>query len=150
MTCRRGTSNGNDRGNSVTRQRRRAWLLETYAADRPLLRVTSTDGTVTVDVWAVSIERLLEYPSVAQVDVLPTARCYRCGALVHDGTLSVDRIRPGGPYSRDNIRPACDDCNSVTGGHLGASRRSVNKVAVRRNRPSEKVDDELPMAVAHG
>lgn len=35
-TVARGTSNGNDRGSVESRRRRRAWLIETYAAARPL------------------------------------------------------------------------------------------------------------------
>lgn len=154
MGCQRGTSNSNDRGNTRTRAKRRAWLLDTWAADEPLLRVTWADGQVEVDrsgTFGWRPDWLREQPGVAEVEVLATARCYRCGALVHDGTVSVDRINPGGPYSNDNIRPACDNCNSATGGHLAAAR-SVGKVAVRRNRPrpAEQVDDELPLAAGHG
>lgn len=50
-----------------------------------------------------------------------TCRCYRCGELLVDDTLTVDRILPGclgGRYRRDNIRPACARCNSETGGPL--------------------------------
>lgn len=46
-------------------------------------------------------------------------RCYRCGTLLDVLTVTVDRIVPGcqgGKYTRDNIRPACASCNSVTGG----------------------------------
>jgi hypothetical protein len=52
------------------------------------------------------------------VELLPACRCYRCGLLMHEGTLTVDRIIPGcqgGTYRRNNIRPACGDCNSETG-----------------------------------
>lgn len=48
-----------------------------------------------------------------------TARCYRCGRVLDEDSLSVDRIVPGalgGKYTRDNIRPACLPCNSRTGG----------------------------------
>lgn len=112
---RRGTSNGNDRGSSYDRRKRRAFLMECYASNIPGL-----------------------------------TRCYRCGCLMfnpddHPGAvpdftvdfimeygtqvwsakpLTVDRIIPGcqgGTYRRNNIRPACGDCNSETGGAL--SRR---------------------------
>lgn len=52
-------------------------------------------------------------------------RCYRCGALLDESTVTVDRIIPGclgGRYVRTNIRPACSGCNSETGGQL--ARRS--------------------------
>lgn len=52
-------------------------------------------------------------------------RCYRCGVLLSDSTITVDRIIPGcqgGKYTRDNIRPACAKCNSETG---GACRRRL-------------------------
>lgn len=48
-----------------------------------------------------------------------TCLCYRCGEILKDETLTVDRIVPGalgGKYRRNNIRPACGPCNSETGG----------------------------------
>lgn len=64
------------------------------------------------------------------------APCYRCGTMLDDGTLTVDRITPGcegGSYfDKANIRPACGPCNSETGGALGAARRrTVDKTPVR-------------------
>ena len=50
-----------------------------------------------------------------------TCRCYRCGVLLLESTLTVDRIIPGcrgGKYVRSNIRPACARCNSETGGRV--------------------------------
>ena len=80
----RSTTNGNVRGNSVDRARRRAWLVKTFQSDQG--------------------------PG--------TCRCYRCGALLTEDTVTVDRIVPGchgGSYRRNNIRPACATCNSATG-----------------------------------
>lgn len=96
MTATRGTSNSNDRGSSYARAARRSFLLSVYAADVP-----------------------------------GYTRCYRCGALLGDGPLAVgrvtvDRIVPGchgGTYRRDNIRPACDGCNSTTGGRTRSKKR---------------------------
>jgi len=54
-------------------------------------------------------------------DVDGFCRCYRCGCLLSDNTITVDRIVPGalgGGYTRDNIRPACSHCNSETGGSV--------------------------------
>lgn len=51
-------------------------------------------------------------------DVAGFCRCYRCGILLTESTLTVDRIVPGahgGTYKRGNIRPACSPCNSLTG-----------------------------------
>lgn len=48
------------------------------------------------------------------------ALCYRCGLLLDEKTLTVDRIIPGsrgGTYRRNNIRPACGTCNSATAKH---------------------------------
>lgn len=84
MTVTRGATNGNARGGSKDRARRRAFLLNTYAADVSLF-----------------------------------VRCYRCGVLLGERELTVDRIVPGalgGTYRRNNIRPACGPCNSSTGG----------------------------------
>lgn len=60
------------------------------------------------------------------------APCYRCEVLLDDETITVDRITPGcegGSYfDKDNIRPACGDCNSETGGRLGAQRKEARRV----------------------
>lgn len=48
----------------------------------------------------------------------PACRCYRCGVLLTEASVTVDRIVPGahgGTYRRNNIRPACGPCNSETG-----------------------------------
>jgi 5-methylcytosine-specific restriction endonuclease McrA len=104
MTVTRGTTNGNARGGSDTRRRRREWLVETYRAD--------------VD----AITRLFDGSDPFGRDVaLPACRCYRCGVLLTVDTVTVDRIVPGckgGTYRRSNIRPACGPCNSITGGGL--------------------------------
>lgn len=106
---RRGTTNRNDRGSTEDRRRRREWLVETFRAD--------VDATIAPNgqVWATSL-------GMGQ----PACRCYRCGKLLTVDTVSPDRIVPGcegGTYRRDNIRPACVPCQSVTGGHLGNARK---------------------------
>lgn len=111
MTCTRGASNGNSRGSSYARRERRAWTLETYKADVAVVDPVTGEP-------------------------VPTVRCYRCGCLLTDqgvgGSLrmTLDRIFPGilgglyGTVRRDkaerrtNLRPACDPCNSETGGAL--------------------------------
>ncbi len=48
----------------------------------------------------------------------PACRCYRCGQLLVESTITVDRIVPGcqgGTYRRNNIRPCCGPCNMTTG-----------------------------------
>lgn len=112
---RRGTSNGNSSGSAEDRRRRRVWLLETYRADVDAdIHNRSTDGKL----WEVPLGE-------GQI----ACRCYRCGILMTDGfrgLLTVDRIIPGadgGTYRRDNIRPACSDCNEKTGGRTRRKRR---------------------------
>lgn len=54
-------------------------------------------------------------------DVPGLCRCYRCGELLDQDAVTVDRIIPGcrgGTYRRENIRPACSGCNSEVGGAL--------------------------------
>lgn len=123
---RRGTSNTNQRGSAKDRRRRKEWLLETYAADRPLIRLTFDDGREIVDHFVEeSLEQCLGYADVVGAETVPTARCYRCGCLLHFDTLTVDRILPGclgGTYKRGNIRPACAKDNSETGGRLANSK----------------------------
>lgn len=120
MTCTRGTSNGNERGNNETRRERREWLVATYRADVDVL--PGLDGFVPVPLG----------------EGIPACRCYRCPALLTVDTVTADRIKPGaegGQYrtpKRDtaegvtNIRPACGPCNSATGGALGSARKKAS------------------------
>lgn len=60
-------------------------------------------------------------------DVPGHCRCFRCGRLLTEVTVTVDRIVPGcegGTYARHNIRPACADCNQRTGSALGNARQT--------------------------
>lgn len=120
MTCTRGASNGNSRGSSYARRERRAWVLETYQADVAV--VDQETG-----------------------EAVPTVRCYRCGDLLTDKgvgdslVMTLDRIFPGvlgglyGTVRRDkkerrtNLRPACDPCNSETGGALSRTKKKVKR-----------------------
>lgn len=117
MTVRRGTTNRNDRGSSTSRARRRKWLVETYRADT-MARIR----------FGVVIPCEEDHP-----DAVPACRCYRCGVLLTEETVTADRIIPGcqgGTYARTNIRPACLECNSKTGGATrGAKRAYVRKKA---------------------
>jgi hypothetical protein len=104
--ARRGTTNGNARGGSDERRRRRAWLVETYRANVDVVAIELPYGPVIVEVV------------IGTEGSEPACRCYRCGVLLTVDTVTVDRIRPGcqgGTYRRDNIRPACGRCNSQTG-----------------------------------
>lgn len=95
---RRGTSNTNARGSTRDRKARRRWIVTSFRADRDVSR--RGRGTA------------LGRGFVA-------CRCYRCGRLLTEATVTVDRIVPGchgGTYRRNNIRPACALCNSETGG----------------------------------
>lgn len=117
MTATRGTSNSNDRGSSYSRKRRREWLIETYRAD-----VDICDGRY----FAVSLLDRDGILAVPRGQGYPACRCYRCGVLLTEPTVTVDRIKPGcqgGTYRRENIRPACADCNSETGGATRSPRR---------------------------
>jgi hypothetical protein len=93
---RRGTTNRNKRGNTRDRLSRRLWLVATFRANFDLafrLMVPLGRG-------------------------LSACRCYRCGELLTENTVTVDRVVPGcqgGTYRRNNIRPACASCNSSTG-----------------------------------
>lgn len=140
----RGTSNKNKRGSSYDVRRRKEYLLKTYAADWPLVRVTwAVTGETTVEAYVVTVEALRAYEGVLEAEEVPTARCFRCGALVWFETISVDKIVPdckGGTYRRENIRPACDDCQTTTGNQIRvAVARGLIKKAVRKNKPREVV-----------
>lgn len=141
--CRRGTTNGNARGNSKDRRRRREWLIATWPADVQIIEVHWANGIVTrndppdpatQENW---LAALATDDAATFVDLLPTSRCYRCGCLLTVDTVSADRIIPGaegGTYGgpvrdqrdgRTNVRPACLDCQSTTGGVLGAARKKA-------------------------
>ena len=122
----RGTSNGNQRGSAERRRQRKTWLLDTFAANVQLVRVEWSDGEV--DWWAPidDVAALTLMPECVSAQRVPTARCYRCGTLLHFHTVTVDRIIPGchgGTYRRNNIRPACGGCNSETGAPLRSNRK---------------------------
>ena len=140
----RGTTSKDKQGNSEARRRRKVYLLETYASDVQMIKVKWREtGEITVEAFVISLEQLLEYDGVEEAEYVPTARCYRCGDLVWFGTISVDRIVPGavktarfpkgGSYVRENIRPACDDCQEKTSHEVHAKARLTK--AKRRNRP---------------
>lgn len=134
----RGTSNGNCRGNWRDRARRRKRILESYAADRSVLRITQligeTETSFDLDVDAKLAEVTAQWyrdhgVHVTSVEVLPAVRCYRCGTVLTEDSLTIDRITPGaegGTYTDANIRPACGTCNSATGGALGAARKKAS------------------------
>lgn len=110
--ARRGTTNGNARGSVIDRERRRAWLVATYRADKDVLVVRTGNGT------EIRLDTLFGHGQ-------PACRCYRCGRLLTIDTVTVDRIIPGcrgGTYRRENIRPACGPCNSETGGKVRRKR----------------------------
>lgn len=141
--------NGNERGNAVTRMARRLWMLEAYRAnaDALVLRANPTEAWPMGEVLAVATadprhHGTAERPVPANLapgwTVEKAARCYRCGDLLVDGTLTVDRIFPGkvgGRYGsptqdrrelRTNVRPACLGDNSSTGAIL-ASRSQKSR-----------------------
>lgn len=60
--------------------------------------------------------------------------CVHCDMVLTVDNVSSDRIIPdaeGGTYARDNIQPCCVECNSITGGQLGAARAKANREARR-------------------
>ena len=93
--------------------------------------VTFKDGAVEFSPDQLSYWTEMSWLNVESAVEVPTARCYRCGELLHDGTITVDRIKPGihgGTYHRNNIRPACGKDNSST----GATVRRRSKVTSAR------------------
>lgn len=141
---RRGCSNGNARGNNKARRQRKEWVLETYPADRKLIRITYTSGRTEVAQFLIGVEALMSYEFIAHAEPVSTTRCYRCGTLLWYETLTIDCIFPralGGIYGtvlrdrrekRTNLRPACGDCNSFTGGPLATLKKPAKvKESVR-------------------
>lgn len=102
----RNAASRDERGNTADRRRRREWLVETFAAD-------------------VAAQPCCDLPGCHAFTALPdgepgepACRCYRCGRLLTVDTVTADRIIPGckgGTYRRNNIRPACMECNRDAG-----------------------------------
>jgi len=140
---RRGTTNGNVRGSNEERRRRRQWLVETYRADvdapkpehnAPPTNEEEAEAFFHLEEvplgWGIPACRcyrcgvLLTEDTVTVGWGIPACRCYRCGVLLTEDTVTVDRIIPGcqgGTYRRNNIRPACGSCNSREGGRMRRS-----------------------------
>jgi 5-methylcytosine-specific restriction endonuclease McrA len=109
----RAEASRNERGSAEARRRRREWLLATYRANVDLY-IAGTRNSVALD------------GSVRLGTGEPACRCYRCGELLTLLTLTVDRIVAGchgGTYRRNNIRPACFDCNNETGQRVRSTER---------------------------
>jgi len=109
-------TNRNDRGSSEDRRRRRDWIFAVYAAD-------------TMCRWRfnylVSCEP--DHPGAMRA-----VRCFRCGDLLNDELLTIDRIIPGckgGTYRRNNIRPACANCNNEIAKGLSKREPSVRNAS---------------------
>jgi hypothetical protein len=86
---------GERRGNNRDRARRRKWLLENFDPDLG--------------------------PEIARCHLFGLSE--RCLGTVTDATLTVDRIEPGGPYTHDNIRPACGPCQNTQGALITRTAR---------------------------
>lgn len=117
------------RGNTTDRQRRKAWLIETYAADYAI----AIPARFTVEL-VIPVDRIDQYRLDGDT-VHRCCRCYRCGKLLTLETVTVDRIVPGckgGTYRRNNIRPSCSDCANKQGAELSAETR--NQVPMVRPR----------------
>jgi hypothetical protein len=106
-TFTRGTTNGNDRGNTEARRRRRVWLIETYASNVPGFARCYRCGRL--------VYNEDDYPGETNVVVIWK------GKFESARPMTVDRIVPGvngGRYVRTNIRPACGYDNASTGSLL--------------------------------
>ncbi len=118
MTATRGTSNQNERGSAEQRRKRKVTLMEDYEANVRAL-VDPYDGFI----W--ETRRPAGETGPNDLYVAAACRCYRCGRLLTIDTVTVDRIIPGclgGTYARNNIRPACSQCNTETGAPMANSK----------------------------
>lgn len=104
----RGKSNGNERGSSRDRAARKKRLIARYPARRT---ITFIERVLTMDLSWQLVERSQSVPIEGKT------RCYACGTLLDETTVTVDRIIPGakgGRYVDENVRPSCATCNSAT------------------------------------
>lgn len=112
-------TNRNDRGSSEDRRRRREFLMTLYRAD------VDADEELREDWNGVLYE-------VPLGEGQPACRCFRCGKLLSLITMTIDRIIPGcrgGTYRRNNIRPACADCNNEIAKGLKKREPSVRNAS---------------------
>lgn len=99
--------------------------MENFAAD--MVKAIAPAGSETLEFVddRDTIEQLKEWGYT----LVPLVRCFRCGLLMTEEQMTIDRIEPGamgGRYTRDNIRPACGGeggCNQSLGGYLGNERK---------------------------
>lgn len=135
------------RGNTVDRDRRRRWLLETYAADCAIAIPARFKVELIIPVSMVD-----KYREDGDTIHL-CCRCYRCGKLLTLETMTVDRIVPGckgGTYRRNNIRPSCSGCANLQGGELSAQKSSRKVPVVRSGVPVVAARDAQPGRAAAG
>lgn len=117
----RSTTNSNARGSTKDRRVRRRWLVQEFRANVDVVEIRIAGGGTF----------LTEVPVGTGV---AACRCYRCGVLLTESSVSPDRIQPGvdgGSYRRGNIRPACVPCQCSTGGTIGAQRLAEKRAAAR-------------------
>jgi len=111
----RGTSNGNERGNSVVRRERKQWLIDNYPSDMRAIRVTYADEPMRHLATSLIGEQVVMFPKpenfgsvlglqqrvmdvhryIVDIEVLPCTRCFHCGTPLTIETVTVDRIKPG-------------------------------------------------------
>lgn len=129
-----GRRGGDKRGNNEQRAARRRWLVATFRANVDVLPHPLSNeelarlGRASQCEWDVG-SRLWRVP-LGEGE--PACRCYRCGKLLTEETVTADRIKPGcqgGTYRRENIRPACggsEGCNQTAGGAHRGKRGHIN------------------------
>lgn len=152
----RGTSNGNERGNTVTRRQRKQWLIDNYPSNITAIRITYADlqmewpnsrfPTALIGQQETyypdpenfqaclntqySIQRIHKY--IVRIETLPCTRCYYCGVPLHIETVTVDRIKPGvlgGKYRT----PRMDTREGVTNVRPACARHNSSTGAALAN-----------------
>jgi 5-methylcytosine-specific restriction endonuclease McrA len=85
---------GDRRGSNRNRRQRKVWLLATFDPDLG--------------------------PDKARCALRLSAAC---AEVVTFGTVTADRIDPGGTYRRENVQPACRPCQNTQGALITRERR---------------------------
>jgi hypothetical protein len=99
----RTRAGGEKRGNSYDRAARRRWLLSPAAGHDYGHGWIAFDGNGT------------------------KVPCIHCEAMLDDSTVEADRIIPGGSYRRDNVQPACRQCNLSRSNNLSWAGPSAGR-----------------------
>lgn len=93
-----------------------------------------------------SHERIKFSLTLEEFIILRRYPCVYCGGPLSEASHSLDRLDPGGPYSKDNVVACCWSCNKARGDNVdrlevilfGAIKRALKVYSELKKRPNRK------------